>query len=311
MSNTINNNLPKPDLTFPVEFAYSLEDDAQKELKQLKRKINQTYQNNPTSPHSPQTPPSKKQERNASVTTPPRTKYIAMPSTPAAKKTFSRIHTQKPLFQDDLQKIIFKNPINSHQDDQFSNIDNPTGFLFNTVYKNNGHTYTIVQQISKKDCGAAAFLMLFTDLMRLDENKLNFSDPIWKWATSCSLINAASLLEKCNPFLKNSSYQLERKIFRIEGDDENAIIASSKEVIIDEIQSILKTSKFSVILSITHPEIKGHWIVVDSIDREKNEIYIRDPFSGKAYLLTFDELSRSIEKHANTDCIFIAKQPEV
>jgi len=47
-------------------------------------------------------------------------------------------------------------------------------------------------------------------------------------------------------------------------------------------------------LSITHEHIAGHWIILDEINEIEKTADIRDPYSGKAFRLSFDELQKNL-----------------
>ena len=70
---------------------------------------------------------------------------------------------------------------------------------------------------------------------------------------------------------------------------------------LDEITNELAKTGLPVIVSITHPTLSGHWIVVDKITA--TDVFIRDPNSGSAYqiphktmedYLTSDETQESL-----------------
>lgn len=68
---------------------------------------------------------------------------------------------------------------------------------------------------------------------------------------------------------------------------------SFDQIIIGMINAI-KNSKSSLMVLINHPKINKHWIVVDSIDRNKDEVFIRDPSIGSAHKLRVDEFKKYI-----------------
>lgn len=126
--------------------------------------------------------------------------------------------------------------------------------------------HSLYQQNSSKDCGGAALLMVFTDLMRND--------------SSLGLIDSAFLT------WVSRSYQTEAQEIIAQAKKHQLNFHSEKlrnKTALETIQKHIRSMDLPVIVSITHPIICGHWIVVDGI--ENGFVFIRDTHSGEAYCI--------------------------
>ncbi|MCP5492859.1 MAG: hypothetical protein H7A40_07465 [Chlamydiales bacterium] len=63
---------------------------------------------------------------------------------------------------------------------------------------------------------------------------------------------------------------------------------------VQKLHASLKKSNHSIMLSITHECIAGHWIILDEINMIEKTADIRDPYSGHAFRLSFAELQQNL-----------------
>ncbi len=63
--------------------------------------------------------------------------------------------------------------------------------------------------------------------------------------------------------------------------------------------SALSQSNHSLMLSITHPRVGGHWIILDEVNMDIKTVDIRDPYSGRAFRLSFDEFCKNLGEKDN------------
>ena len=151
---------------------------------------------------------------------------------------------------------------------------------------------------------------------------------LWNWFGQCELADADELVIALNSHLKLTTIGLEVKakyykevatdkagdlgwIDTEDSDDEmDFLMGTNKkplekrptaqntienqklnEALFKDIASILERSSHSAILSITHPKLAGHWVVVDELNIDENQVTIRDPYSAYAYRFSLEELS--------------------
>lgn len=145
-------------------------------------------------------------------------------------------------------------------------------------YVVDGVPHILVKQISHKSCGAAALLMLYIDITYQNRIPFSLTKPFWDWYRTCDLTTPEFLIKKFEQLANLSSMEL-----RSQQLDPKSIEANLRTL---ENQ----TARSPVILSITHPVIRGHWILLDAIKGE--DVYIRDPYSGCAYKITKAELRK-------------------
>jgi hypothetical protein len=219
-----------------------------KEAKFLAKTIGQTHESNKKP---------RLESEGPNFSTPPLRKHLSfIPSTPG-KNAF-----------EDIQNV-FPNPLPSFPDDFFKNLEVPKGIELSNFYFLKEKKHTLIQQSSSKDCGAAALLMLYTNVMR-SRNKISpFNPEFWEWYSNSILRDAQGIVTG-SQLLKG--IKLEVRILKEE--DQNKL---------DLIKTHMDQSGFSCIVSISEP-IGGHWIVVDEIGEKY--VYIRDPNSGTAYKIS-------------------------
>jgi hypothetical protein len=93
-----------------------------------------------------------------------------------------------------------------------------------------------------------------------------------------------------NIYLKEQNAWLLRQIF---GRKSERLVDTNHltEILLESIQN-----HGSGVLSIDHPEIRGHVIVLDQISKEENTAIIRDSFHGWALTIKLDSLLSWIHK---------------
>jgi hypothetical protein len=176
-----------------------------------------------------------------------------------------------------------------------------------------GRSLTVVKQVSNKNCGPTCALMLALD-KRLPQETLPLSNTFTNWVRQSSLTSGDTLAinlkrEGFNPklfkFIRSSSpgeqtspeqtaqLSSEDKIEEIPFTDSHAVLQS--------IKNIIDKTKNSVIVDISHPDIDGHFIIIDYVDDKNNNVYVRDPYAGEAYLVDQNELAVSLD---NDGCNF-------
>jgi hypothetical protein len=110
------------------------------------------------------------------------------------------------------------------------------------------------------------------------------SDDFWSWYGGTRLANSTSLI---NAFRLLS---IEAKICRLTSaskapnldDSINHKILDPKDAVAT-VKDAIHNTRNPVILAITHPILKGHWIIVDGF--ENGCAFIRDPFTAMAFAL--------------------------
>jgi len=165
-----------------------------------------------------------------------------------------------------------------------------------------GQIVPVIQQPiqEKPTCGPGCVLMLALSAM---ENLIH-SDDFWSWYGGTRLANSTSLI---NAFRLLS---IEAKICRLTSaskapnldDSINHKILDPKDAVAT-VKDAIHNTRNPVILAITHPILKGHWIIVDGF--ENGCAFIRDPFTAMAFALPEETLSKwLLEKDPIQDMIY-------
>ena len=244
---------------------------------------------------------------SANAYSPQRTKtYHIVPATPGAKRRRA---------SSDRIQFLFTGAIASESSPFQSFLR--THSIQSSQYENSGRTYTIVKQTGTKTCGASCSMMLALDVIakrHVDQAPASaegqpsaelFTEDFIRWFHGSGLTKGPDLIfqlkrEGFSPVLltisKNKSeYEISEIDYteRAEGETqsyktvENPVAFLSRK---------LRETNNSIIVSISHRIIAGHWIILDQISQiNKDEFaFIRDPFTGKAYKITTAELSQCI-----------------
>lgn len=198
---------------------------------------------------------------SSSNTSPPRTpvsQVKVMPPTPRR-----RTHHRKPVGP------LFPNEIRSTLVGRDLPIQTSLGVYTPTsAYQLSGVSHPLIKQASSKDCGSAAALMLLSSLGIISDQQIKLPERFVSWLGG-PLYNRGDMdagislvLTSSTPYKVNSA-------------------KLSMDNPLDDVQNELRATGLPVIVSITHPTLSGHWIVVDAVNSTTTTI--RDPNTGKAY----------------------------
>ena len=210
-------------------------------------------------------------------TTPPNRKrvFALVPQTPGAKRArFSLFQPRQPLFKG--EEICSDEQANDGTSKEWLDALQLSAYL--NVQRQytlpSGRQCTIIKQITTQGCAAASLLMLCTDAMRRGDDLPTPDTAFSRWIAQCTSTNFRNLTEKA------ALFQLTLKDVEI-----------TKEDSLEEIHDKIESSTLSVIASIEHPTLSGHYILIDEVDLTGPTafVYIRDPFSGKAYKVEGEE----------------------
>lgn len=141
------------------------------------------------------------------------------------------------------------------------------------TYSAAGILRNLCKQHSATDCGATAILMLLTDIVRKTDKALPIADEFWRWYSTCELADASQIARHA----KNDA------------GIELAISKAPQDTPLEHLKTLIDSSGYPVISGITHPQLHGHWIVVDRIN--DTHTYIRDPKTGGAYMIPNEIMS--------------------
>ncbi len=180
--------------------------------------------------------------------------------------------------------------------DNISALKTATGYAFKNISYRlpSGRIVCAVQQPiqEKPTCGPGVVLMIALDVV---QNMRQVADNarFWGWYGGTRLSNAESLTNglkclelpfKITKFVNNKDYVPTEDAQQIEHKLADSAVA------IADIKATLASTQNSVILSITHPILKGHWIIVDGF--QDGNAWIRDPYLGEAFAVPETSLSR-------------------
>jgi len=180
-------------------------------------------------------------------------------------------------------------------------ITNLNSSLQINCYLLDGRILPIIKQKQKKSCGASCALMLALDhCLQHPESKLP-SENFLKWVEYGNLTKAYELAKKLNEenfpsfvlyFFHESTKPKIPKEKTQESYKIEAIPFIDGSSILDRIGKIIQEKNISVAIAIDHPALGGHRIIIDKI--EDNKVYLREPYSGKAYIESIHEIARQI-----------------
>lgn len=168
--------------------------------------------------------------------------------------------------------------------------------------------HALVKQPTTKACGPACLMMLFLDhVMEAANPKDRFElaakdekTVIHSFRMQSGLTNARYLRDHAPLTMNVIVYGTEKAL----SVDENETFADVEQVVVQEGRDVIENlkkrlEKGSVIQAITHPEIEGHWIIVD--ESKNGNFYVRDPFSASAYKLSEKELEEMLLKEVKLE----------
>lgn len=168
---------------------------------------------------------------------------------------------------------------------------------------------TIQQTAQRSSCGTAAVLMAYlTSFPKWSEQLDLIPDPFWDWYKQSELSSASTLVSKLLFLQKKPDPQWIK--FNKTASEEalndryTEILAIDGSAAVVEMKKILKNPQDTLILAITHPELEGHWIVVNQL--EDDSFLVRDPYSGRGFILNGEKLASYVLKEVETEnCIYI------
>jgi len=164
---------------------------------------------------------------------------------------------------------LFINPLDTYAADSLPNLeileDIQRQYAFGNIYIVKGKIHNLFKQQSTKDCGAAALLMFFSDIVREKNAHIQINEKFKEWLSDCSLANAEKLKTIAE---QGASVELQTTKIPMQNP-------------LKEIKRLINQTRLPIISAITHPRAGGHWILVDHVG--KKNTYIRDPNTGQAY----------------------------
>jgi len=183
-------------------------------------------------------------------------------------------------------------PISEQPSNLMQSLRNKKGIFGNSYQLPSGQVVdTIAQPTKGPTCGPGCVLMI--GLKNLE--KMVNSQEFWNWygETGLSkgecLLNAFKHIDIPARVCKMTRQQDAMNHTDLLKDPFDRKILDEKQAVAYVEEKIAETGN-PVILAIAHPHIKGHWIIVDGFD--KNNAFIRDPYTGKAFALERQTLSK-------------------
>ncbi len=157
----------------------------------------------------------------------------------------------------------------------------------------NGEKICIQQPPQGQSCGVGVILMLMHDF-KIQVNDLN---SFTEWCISSRLLNPPDMIRAVHNMTNVQSMGLEFKTstlsdYSLRPNRSKDILSSKFEAILKILGSLQSESKSSIIIDITHETLHGHWIIIDGI--QEKSVFIRDPFKGKAYELSDEDLFKNL-----------------
>ena len=142
----------------------------------------------------------------------------------------------------------------------------------------------------KPTCGPGCVLML--GLGNIEQ--MIGSDDFWTWYSGTRLANGESIATALRHLsIPATICRLTRCSANISPDLDNPLIEYQKlepKEAVAFVKKVIEMTGKPVILAITHPILKGHWIIVDGF--QNGSVYIRDPYTRTAFALPEETLSK-------------------
>lgn len=192
------------------------------------------------------------------------------------------------------------------------------GFHVSYYTAPSGKEHAIIQQRpTGTPCGYGCVMMLFFDrilqaknpkaeYIRQSKAEDSYIDHFYR---SDTLTSAFKLRQDATQFHTGVTLKViafAKKSFPADENIDERVSVDTNQGIIKDLKAKLEKGG-SIIQAITHPELKGHWVIIDECDKEGN-FYIRDPFSGKAYKVHENELAPMLLK--NIQCEYALRVEE-
>lgn len=204
-------------------------------------------------------------------TTPVKRKKVPQPNTPG----------KKPFNQDLFEGFAFPST------DPRGHRDNKMLETLQIQYKSKEYTpegsmepHIILKQNILNDCGGASAAMLLSDVILKDAKLVKCDDR------SCENFQnwcALRTLTKPEDLKKGLKLALNDTVKVQTGN-----LPLDAAQAFKQIHALHRESELPIIVSIEHPIIRGHWILIDKVT--DTHAFIRDPASGKAYKITREKL---------------------
>lgn len=254
-------------------------------------------------------------------------KFQVMPSTPDSKKIRTAEQTEE----------IFCKPITNATaiSSEFDALLKEQAIFNTRTYHLSGRTLAIIQQTGKRTSGAASMMIALDILLKrkkcpIEEkvgakrkrepskstpqtSKKLFTDDFFHWFHESTLTRGQDLVsnlekEGFHPslvsFLKENSSPIEPT------PDETVIFFKNRIDILQSISRTINQTKNSVIISMNHSKIGSHWIIIDKIEvgihKKIIGVFVRDPFTGKAYFVTpIDLINNFDDSNVKIEAIYL------
>jgi hypothetical protein len=198
---------------------------------------------------------------------------------------------------------LFQNPLESLKKPNLFKKGPFTNYLSyhwisHSSYKTpSGKKFKVIKQPTKKGCGAGSALMVILDYLQKNKDLTQIetffkNQQFFNWFNSCNnglnIKNLKNMLQKFS-HLKPKIVSFSTCFTKEDIENKDIIhTIDKKEDIFSSMKKYLKETNNSIILSIDHQKIGGHYIIVDEIINDT--AYIRDPYTQKAYKVNKEEL---------------------
>lgn len=238
--------------------------------------------------------------RSSYSTTPPCSpektfSFTTVPPTPCKPKESLGVtsETEAQLKLEERENDSFPNPLPllPETNQNLKHLSPPiNNFSFKQNYRStDGTPHSLIKQCTKKGCGPTVLLMLWADMHRDSESLPKIHGRFWEIVSHCT----------------GASHDLVQlyaeKWLNIKLESQNQIRN------MDQIRNLLDESGQPVLASIDHPKLGGHWILIDHVNLEEKQVDIRDPYTGKAYRVSFDEAQEWLNDGTGL-CLYIAPE---
>jgi hypothetical protein len=228
----------------------------------------------------------------------PRNPQRSVPELQIMPPTPKKARPETPRARPVIPTLDFPDPFITFLDYTINEERVPTKISMKYAYASGDKVHTLIAQASSKSCGATAFLMLYTDLVRAGM-LFELSQDFWTSYANSYLDDMHSCLERAKlTNMHAQGYKLTSEF--LQNPPENNLI---------RLGQLLQESGFPIILSITHPTLGGHWIVLDAI--VETSFHIRDPKSGKAFKIPHATMLIYFDEEIGEKCLYIIKKDDM
>lgn len=224
-----------------------------------------------------------------------------MPNTPCARKKTV------------LKELPFPNLQRSVVNNTFNDVDVLYNDFIYCYQTPKGIVLPLIKQPPQKySCGPGALMNAFLGMVANSippEYLMGTVEPLIKdekfshWYVRAQRQNGEELARQLNFLLKDSYSEAISCNFSTSSSDKNAVLVSSAQEVIDWLKFCS-----SILVGIDHPELEGHWIVVDEFDEQTGLFYVRDSYSGNAYAIPLEKYLFIEDLSVHT--VFFQKKPD-